>query len=261
MTTLVTPISHLFRTDELTAEICSLSTSLEARERTSEMRLPKTTHYHIDFDLNIGLTKENIDFLAREVKNREEIHTLTFQISKDSEVVRTKNGIFYPETDPLDEKVQIENFKHSLKVIRDVVGTNRIIGFENNNYFNTGAYNICTSKEFIVKLLEETDVMLLFDYSHAFVSCFNRNLDFDSYVRSLLSTNKCIQMHLCEASYTYKENSPICIDAHDIPQPSTTSKALKLISEYGINSLTIEYYRDKKILLNYLGYLDTLLKK
>ena len=79
MTSLVTPISHLFQTDELTNEICTLSTSLEARERTSKLRLPKTTHYHIDFDLNIGLTEDNINFLKNEVKDRQGIHTLTFR--------------------------------------------------------------------------------------------------------------------------------------------------------------------------------------
>lgn len=260
MTSLVTPISHLFKTEELTDEICRLSTTLEARERTSSLRLPKTTHYHIDFDLNIGLTEENIDFLKREVKDRHEIHTLTFQISKDSENVLTKNGIFHPESVPLAEKTQIENFKSSLKIIRDIVGTERTIGFENNNYFNTGAYDVCTSQEFIVKVLDETDAKLLFDYSHAFVSCYNRNIDFDSYAESLLSTQKCVQMHLCEVSYTYQENVPICIDAHDIPNPSTTSKALELIATFGISSLTIEYYKDKRILLNYLGYLNSIIK-
>ena len=261
MTSLVTPISHLFNTDELTSDICKLSTTLEARERTSTLRLPKTTHYHIDFDLNIGLTEENIDFLKREVKDRQEIHTLTFQISKDSESVQIKNGIFYPKSVPLAEKTQIENFKSSLKVIRDIVGTERTIGFENNNYFNTGAYSLCTSENFIIKLLEVTDAKLLFDYSHAFVSCFNRGHDFENYAKSLLSTQKCIQMHLCEVNYIYKNNVPICIDAHDIPSPRTTSKAIELISKYRISSLTIEYYKDKRILLNYLGYLNNIIKK
>ena len=229
MISLVTPISHLFQTDELTNEICTLSTSLEARERTSKLRLPKTTHYHIDFDLNIGLTEDNINFLKNEVKDRQGIHTLTFQISRDSEKVQIKKGMFYPESEPLEEKIQIENFKKSLKIVRDIVGTDKTIGFENNNYYDTGAYDLCTSQGFIIKLLNDTDAKLLFDYSHAFVSCFNRGTDFESYAKSLLSTKKCIQMHLCEVNYIYQRNVPICIDAHDIPSPKTTSKAVELV--------------------------------
>ena len=128
MTSLVTPMSHLFRADELTNEIGTLSTSLEARERTSKLRLPKTTHYHIDFDLNIGLTEDNINFLKNEVKDWQGIHTLTFQISKDSEKVQIKKGMFYPESEPLEEKTQIENFKKSLKIVRDIVGTDKTYG-------------------------------------------------------------------------------------------------------------------------------------
>ena len=198
--------------------------------------------------------------MHNEVKDREEIQTLTFQISKDSEKVQTKNGIFYPISEPLSEKVQIENFKNSLLIIRDIVGNEKTIGFENNNYFDTGAYNLCTSEEFIIKLLNDTEAHLLFDYSHAIVSCFNRGTDFEGYAKSLLSTQKCIQMHLCEVSYIYRGNTSMCIDAHDIPNPKTTARALELISEYNIDSLTIEYYKDKTTLVNYLGYLNTLIK-
>ena len=82
MTSLVTPISHLFLTDELTNDICSLSTALEARERTSKLRLPNTTHYHIDFDLNLGLTEENISFLRNEVKDRRKYKLLPSRYPK-----------------------------------------------------------------------------------------------------------------------------------------------------------------------------------
>ena len=86
---------------------------------------------------------------------------------------------------------------------------------------------MCTARIYN-KLLNDTDAKLLFDYSHAFVSCFNRGTDFESYAKPIVN-KKCIQMHLCEVNYIYQRNVPICIDAHDIPSPKTTSKAVELV--------------------------------
>ena len=51
---LLTPISHLFSNAENVQKIVAASDFLEARERTADLRLDNTTHYHIDFDLNLG---------------------------------------------------------------------------------------------------------------------------------------------------------------------------------------------------------------
>ena len=64
MIKILTPISHLFaESNSASADIISCSDALEARERTATLNFPSTTHYHIDFDLNIGLTSPQIDFL------------------------------------------------------------------------------------------------------------------------------------------------------------------------------------------------------
>ena len=81
MISLLTPISHLFKSDfRFASDIANASDWLEARERTADLRIPNTTHYHIDFDLNIGLTDDNLDFLRNQVSPRDEIQNLTFQI-------------------------------------------------------------------------------------------------------------------------------------------------------------------------------------
>ena len=153
MIKLLTPISHLFNDnhsdEQIIQKIIDFSDQLEARERTCKLRLPKTTHYHIDFDLNLGLTDDHILFLEREVKPREEIKTLTFQASKDCEKVKISDGRYIPASRiiPLDE--QITNTIDSIKKIKDIVGNERNIGIENNNYYSTGAYDICTSKDLL----------------------------------------------------------------------------------------------------------------
>ena len=64
---LVTPISHLFNDEENAKEIISFSDCLEARERTCQLHFQNTTHYHIDFDLNLGLSEKQLDFLIEHV--------------------------------------------------------------------------------------------------------------------------------------------------------------------------------------------------
>ena len=59
---LLTPISHLFLNESDGEQIAFESDYLEARERTSHLRFANTTHYHIDFDINIGLDQNQLDF-------------------------------------------------------------------------------------------------------------------------------------------------------------------------------------------------------
>ena len=71
MIKILTPISHLFaEKDSSSSDIIACSDALEARERTAKLNFSPTTHYHIDFDLNIGLTSTQIDFLSNYVKPR-----------------------------------------------------------------------------------------------------------------------------------------------------------------------------------------------
>ena len=71
MLKILTPISHLFTESEENIKIImNCSDQLEARERTAHLRLDKTSHYHIDFDLNIGITEIQKKFLYNQVRDR-----------------------------------------------------------------------------------------------------------------------------------------------------------------------------------------------
>ena len=82
------------------------------------------------------------------MKPREEIHTLTFQASRDCEDVELQDGLYHPKSRSLSISEQVVNVKNTVSKIRDIVGSDRQIGFENNNYYPSGAYDICTSLEF-----------------------------------------------------------------------------------------------------------------
>ena len=70
---------------------------------------------------------------------------------------------------------------------------------------------------------------------------------------------KCEQIHLCEPSYFYENEFVYAIDSHNIPSPTNTINTINTMSKWGIEYLTIEFYRDAKILKEYLLYLKTLI--
>ena len=256
---ILTPISHVFKDSKLAEDISNLSDELEARERTCELNLNKTTHYHIDFDLNIGLSKNQIEFLEKYVKPRENIKTLTFQAARDCNEVILKNNKYQPNSLPLSINDQLENTKTSLKKIQDIVGSYRNIGIENNNYYPTGAYDICTSTEYLISCFEDIGLHLLFDVAHAIVTCTNKNLSFTDYSQKLLKNMECKQVHLCEPSFSYSNRLPKAIDSHNLPSPKSTQETLKIMQKWNIKYLTIEYYRNADTLKEYLNYLHTLI--
>ncbi len=249
---LVTPISHLFNNIEDGISISKYSDQLEARERTADLRFSNTTHYHIDFDLNLGLTEDQKKFLASKVKCRPEIHTLTFQITRDTENFIMSEGKFYPKGYFVDKKEQIERTKNSINIIKDIVGSDKSIGIENNNFYNTGAYDIATSSKFINQLVKETDVHLLLDIAHAKVTCKNKKINFKNYINEMVEDIPCKQMHICETSERISRGINETYDAHFLPTQESIKEAIEICNNFDITSLTVEYYRDSKKLINCL---------
>jgi len=253
----ITPISHLFNDPHNAEKISHVSDGLEARERTCNLRFKKTSHYHIDFDLNLGLTEKQKDFLICHVKDRDDIKVLTFQATKDFEKTTIKNGMYHPIGTRLKIDEQLARTKKSIKEIKDIVGSNKIIGLENNNYYPSSAYDIATSKEFIVEAANQNNINLLFDYAHAKVSCINRKENFEDYTNFLLKNTNCIQLHLCKHRIDISQDKFLAIDAHDIPCEEITEDALNLCKKYSsISALTIEFYKDSDTLINYLKTLN-----
>ena len=256
---LVTPISHLFNNESDAQNIEEFSDALEARERTATLRFQNTTHYHIDFDLNLGIKDYQKDFLYEHVKNRDEIKTITFQLTRDTEDFTLSNGRFLPKGPLLNENEQLRRSKESMKIIKDIVGSHRFIGIENNNYYRTGAYDIATSANFINRVIQELDCHLLLDIAHAKVTCKNKMIDLDKYIQELTTQIKCKQMHLCKTDTRITEYGEETFDAHLIPNNEDITQAIKICKNLDINCLTIEYYKDPKLLVRTLKSIKQLI--
>ena len=257
---LLTPISHLFNNEKNGKRISEVSDFLEARERTCTLRFKNTTHYHIDFDLNLGLSDQQLQFLKDHVYPRDEIRVITFQAARDSVKVKLKNGLFFPDSNIIEISDQIKNTKDSISKIQNILGKDRLIGIENNNYYPTGAYDICTSTEYLNEITNSDNCHLLFDIAHALVTCANKKISFSNYSETLLKTGKCFQIHLCQPAYLFKNNIYSAIDAHDIPSLEITELAISLGQNWNIEFLTIEYYKDATKLISYLKFIKKQIK-
>ena len=219
------------------------------------MRLEKTSHYHIDFDLNLGLSNDQILFLKQEVAPRDEITTLSFQITRDCKEAKMKDGCFMPAGKLLGIDEQLKNIETSLNQIISIMPTTKILAVENNNYYDTGAYDIATSSAFINKACRTFGIELLLDIAHAQVSSQNKNIPFNEYIEEMLDDVKCTQMHLCMPEERTRNGKQELYDAHLLPTKSFTAKSLSLAKSIGCKYLTIEYYRDGEKLVRYLEQL------
>ena len=257
---LVTPISHLFNNYEDGIEIQSFSDQLEARERTCKLRFKNTTHYHIDFDLNLGLKESQKDFLRSHVRDRKEITNLTFQLTRDTEEFDIKNGKGFPKGNFIDRTEQLKRSKISVKEIRDIVGSDRSIGIENNNFYDTGAYEIATSSDFINQVIKETNTHLLLDIAHAKITCQNKNLNFKNYIYKLSQDISCKQIHLCGTGQRIIEGKAEIYDAHLLPTNNSIKEALHICKELEVYHLTLEYYQNKNELIGSLKQLKKMIK-
>ena len=258
---LVTPISHLFNKYEDAIQIAKYSDELEARERTCELRFSNTTHYHIDFDLNLGLKEKQIEFLNSHVKSRPEIETLTFQLTRDTEEYTLLNGKYFPKGSFIDRKEQLIRSKNSIKKIKEIVGNHRKIGIENNNYYNTGAYEIATSSEFINQVIYETDSHLLLDIAHAKVTSQNKKIDIKEYINKLVKDINCKQIHLCEPGIRDLKGKEEGYDAHLLPTKESIKESLDICRELQIKYLTLEYYQNKDKLIECLKLIKKMINK
>ena len=247
---LLTPISHLFNDSFASNQLLELSDYLEGRERTIELKFPSTSHFHIDFNINIGLSDKQLSFLSTEIAPREGLQCITFQAATDCEDFIIKDGLPFPNSPIISFEQQIINTKESISKIRDIFGQEIEIGIENNNYYPTHAFDICTTSSFLLAVIEECNIHLLYDMAHAMVTCFNRGEELDVY-ESQLFTASCKQLHLCQPLIP-DDNSQLAKDVHELPTNYSTQRALQLAREHSIPFITVEYYKDPDKLASYL---------
>ena len=150
----------------------------------------------------------------------------------------------------------LNNSIENTKWLRNTIGNGTSIGLENNNYYPTPAYDIVTDGDFITQVVIENNLFLLLDIAHAMVTAHNKNISYEQYIESL-PLNKLIQLHICQPELP---DGWIARDTHNEPNDEMYSEVIRLIKEYpAIKYLTIEYYKDKDILIDSINKLRYLM--
>ncbi len=249
MVNIATPISHQFLKKNLAKEIYNLSDCFEARERTSHIRIKKTHLYHIDIDLTAVWNKSIKIYLSSIIEPQKELRLVTFQITRCCQAEKLVNGKFKLIGKKFTKKQMLKNSQENLRWFKNEFGKKIKIGIENNNYYKTPAYDIITEGKFISDIVKKNKIYLLLDIAHAMVTAKNRNIDLKKYLSELPLSNL-IQIHICGP--LLKTNTGY--DKHRPPQQYVYDAIKPIIKKYKnkVKYLTLEYYRNEKILIKEL---------
>lgn len=146
------------------------------------------------------------------------------------------------------------NFKKNIRDIRNIVGDKQIL-IENNNYFDEKIHKHVTDGDFLSSLVYDNDIFFLLDISHAKITSFYKQINYEDYLNSL-PLDKCKQIHLSRIN-----NSIPPRDSHLEPRDKEIKEVIKLVKAYKtIDYLTIECYTNINYLIKSIKRLKNSLK-
>ena len=243
---IATPISHQFENKNYGKEIAAVSDCLEVRERSLDSKLNKQYLFHIDIDLTHEWDDELRSYLENALSKKPELKLITLQATRCCQGEKIINGMFQIDGKVFSAEEMLNFSVENTNWLRNILPKNILIGLENNNYYPTKAYNIVADGDFITQVVNKNNLFLLLDIAHAMVTAHNKKINYEEYIESL-PLEKLIQVHICQPELVEGE---IARDTHNEPNDEMFSEVVRLINKYStIKYLTIEYYKDKDILI------------
>ncbi|MCH7576057.1 MAG: DUF692 family protein [Candidatus Marinimicrobia bacterium] len=252
MIQLATPISHLFEDQENARAIAGVSDCLEVRERSLASTLPMQHLFHIDVDIVHEWGPERERYLKSAIESKPELKVVSLQATTccDAPLLDDKMYELGGRVYTRDEMLRYAG--ENIRWLRTFVPEGTLIAVENNNYYPTAAYDIVTDGDFLTELIGQNDIYLLFDIAHAMVTAQNRGIAYSAYVDSL-PIDRTVQIHICQPNLP---DEGIAYDTHDSPNEQMTQDVKAIIDQSGkVRYLTIEYYKDKDILVESINNL------
>ena len=243
---IATPISHQFENNNYGKEISDVSDCLEVRERSLNSKWENQYLFHIDIDLTLEWDDKIRDYLRTAFIKKPQLKLITLQSTRCCEGENIINGMFQQAGKVFNSDEMLNNSIKNTQWLRNMIGDEIAIGLENNNYYPTPAYDIVTDGNFITQVINKNNLFLLLDIAHAMVASHNKKIGYAQYI-STLPLDKLIQLHICQPKLP---EGGIAIDTHNEPNDEMFLEVMRLIKKYPtIKYLTIEYYKDKNILI------------
>ena len=253
---IASPISHLFENEIHGNEISLVSDCLEVRERSYKSSRKKIWLFHIDIDITHPWDQKVKSYIKTILKNKPELKLITFQSTRCCQGEVLDKGIFQLSGEVFTKDQMISFAMKNSCWLRENFPKQLLIGLENNNYYPTSAYDIITEGGFISEVVEKCELYFLLDIAHAMVTAHNLDIDYKDYLNSL-PMDRLLQLHICQPILP---NNGMGYDAHEAPNQEMYQEVKRLVNLYpNIKYLTIEYYRDKDILINSIKFLRKVL--
>ena len=253
---IATPISHLFENKTFGNAIAEVSDCLEVRERSLNSNWENQHLFHIDIDLTHKWDDNLKKYLINAFRKKHDLKLITLQAYRCCHGEKIIDDMFQLDGKIYSRKGMLNNSIENTKWLRDIDGNETSIGLENNNYYPTPAYDIVTGGDFITKVLMKNNLFLLLDIAHAMVTAHNKKISYGQYIATL-PLDKLIQLHICQPELP---KGGIAHDTHNEPNDDMFKEVIRLLNKYqSINYLTIEFYRDKDILIGSIKKLRNLI--
>jgi uncharacterized protein (UPF0276 family) len=254
MIKLATPVSHLFNDESIAEEICAASDCLEGRERNWKLQFPRQTLMHWDMEVNHNWNLQSKEHIKNVLLSMHELELVSFHIASNCEQPVVKNRMFWPGGYQYSRKEMLVNCERNIAWLRSFLNRDIKLAIENNNFYPTPVYDIVAEGEFLTQVVNENEINFLCDIAHSMVSAHNLKIDFQGYFQSL-PLDKAIQLHVCQPDLSEE----IGFDTHERPNASIFLKVEQILQQYPIGFVTIEYYKDKEILVQLLNQFRTLI--
>jgi uncharacterized protein (UPF0276 family) len=164
------PISHLFKNPEIAKSIIKESECLEAREHSIGIYSKLTEAFHFDIQPIHTLDESIFNYLVSIKQREKQLKLISFHMASSCDKPTIDNGVFLPGGKRYSENELLDNANQNLKRIRDIFGKDISIAVENNNYYQTDAYQYVTDAAFIKRIVNDNDIYILFDMAHAKVT-------------------------------------------------------------------------------------------
>jgi len=248
MVRVATPVCHLFRDAATALSIVSVSDCLEGRDHygiwTSQERL-----FHFEASIvNVWDFSDRM-WVERIISERNDLELVSFHIASCCSHPVLQGIMFLPGGETFSRERLLENGAENLRWLKQLLKDRPAqIALENNNYYPTEAYSHVTEPSFIHQLVDDNDVLFLFDLAHAHISTHNMGCPYLDYV-GRLPLERTVQLHVSQWAV---DDHGMAFDSHDLPGQALNHEACSLVNQYGVEFITIEYYKDSGKLVSLL---------
>ena len=249
---IATPISNLFLKKDNADLISNYSDCLECRDHSILSTMPKQELFHCELQPIHKFGNKEIKYLEKIKLIKPDLKLISFHLASCYKNPILKNGKFYPRGKKIFRDQLILNAKNNLSLISNIFSHNVKIAVENNNHYNTEAYDFITNPDFINEVVISNEINFLYDIAHAKISSYNMSLSYEDYEKKL-PMDKLIQIHIAKPGFN---NLGEIYDKHDLPTKKEIDETFNLIKRFPhVEYVTVEYYKNYRYLVEILKHL------